>query len=100
MLCAHVHAVGDVLHGPQFEKQTHVHQGQDQQAEGERMLMHFHSTKGFNKAFTYIKLIQATMVVVFHLRGPFISIAPNTDTRMIIQKTKGLYRFTIHIALV
>lgn len=40
--------------------------------------------------FTYIKLIQATMVVVFHLGGLFISGVPNTDTRqlMITQKTK------------
>lgn len=40
--------------------------------------------------FTYIKLIQATMVVVFHLDGLFISGVPNTDTHqlMITQKTK------------
>lgn len=38
-----MHALGDVLHGPQFEKETHVHHSQDQQAERERIFIHFHS---------------------------------------------------------
>lgn len=33
MLCAQVHAVGDVLHGPQLEKQAQVHHSKDQQTE-------------------------------------------------------------------
>lgn len=52
--------------------------------------MHFHSTNDYNKPFTYIKLIQATTVVVFHLRGPFISIAPNTDSQHVITRKSPL----------
>lgn len=84
MLWAHMHALGDVLHGPQFEKETHVHQSEDQQAEWERIFIHFHSrdlnTCAAHRVFSYIKLIQATKVVGFHLCRLFISTAPNTET--------------------
>ena len=38
MLCAQVHAVGDVLHGPQLEKQAHIHQRQNQQTENRQSI--------------------------------------------------------------
>lgn len=84
MLWTHIHALGDVLHGPQFEKEPHVHHGQDQQAEGERMFIRFHpedqNTNIAHGMFPHITLIQATKVVVFHLCRLFISTVPNTET--------------------
>lgn len=35
MPCVQVHAVGDVLHGPQLEKEAQIHQRQNQQAKRE-----------------------------------------------------------------